>query len=147
MRTRLLGVCLLSSLALLPAVLAKPKEEQLFPGRLNVNPPPIAGDKSVKYDYDIVYVRAPRGGDRGRSLWTEIAHPALMDAGADLMLLHPDGKEEVLVEGGKDGADTDPFGFFVGGGGYFSHHQGLKGTTQAREPPFGGADVYQMHVQ
>src|SRR5215467_13226699 len=108
MRTRLLGLCLLSSLAFLPAALPKPQEEQLFPGRLNVNPPPIAGDKSVKYDYDVVYVRAPRHGDRGRSLWTEIAHPALMDAGADLMLLHPDGKEELLVKGGEDASITEP---------------------------------------
>ena len=29
-------------------------------GRLRVDPPPIATDKSIKYDYDIVYVRAPR---------------------------------------------------------------------------------------
>ena len=27
---------------------------------LNVKPRPIAEDKTVKYDYDIVYVRAPR---------------------------------------------------------------------------------------
>ena len=28
--------------------------------RLNVEPRPVADDKSIKYDYDIVYVRAPR---------------------------------------------------------------------------------------
>ncbi|MBM3997284.1 MAG: hypothetical protein FJ303_24515 [Planctomycetes bacterium] len=30
------------------------------PGKLRVDPPHITMDKSVKYDYDIVYVRAPR---------------------------------------------------------------------------------------
>src|SRR6516165_10082978 len=78
-------------------------EDQLFLQPINVNPPHISTDKTVQYDYDIVYVRAPRKGDKGRTRWTEIAHPALMDPGADLMLLHPDGKEEVLVKGGEDG--------------------------------------------
>ena len=50
---------------------------------------------------DIVYVRAPRKGDGVGTNWTEISNPVFMDAGADLMLLHPDGSEEVLVTGGK----------------------------------------------
>jgi hypothetical protein len=29
-------------------------------GRLRVDPPLISTDKAVQYDYDIVYVRAPR---------------------------------------------------------------------------------------
>ena len=68
-----------------------------FPGPLNMDPPPIATDKSVKYDYDIVYVRAPRKDADGRSRWAEVGDPRTMEPGADLMLLHPDGKEEVLV--------------------------------------------------
>ena len=51
---------------------------------INVTPPHFSTDASVKLDYDIVYVRAPRRGDQGRTHWTEIAHPALMDAGADV---------------------------------------------------------------
>src|SRR5438552_1074015 len=69
---------------------------------LSVEPRPIATDKSVKYDYDIVYVRAPRYGDKKYTIWAEIARPTTMEPGADLMLLHPDGTEEVLVEAGKD---------------------------------------------
>ncbi len=134
-------------LALLSVAPAQRREEPLFLNTLNVKPPPIATDKTVKYDYDIVYVRAPRRGDTGRTIWTEIAHPALMDPGADLMLLHPDGSEEVLVRGGADGAVTDPFVSFDGEWVYYSHIQGLKGTSQHGQPPLHGADIYKIHVK
>ena len=147
MRIRLLVVCLLPFLAFLPAARPRADEEPLFPGRLNVKPPPIASDKSVKYDYDIVYVRAPRRGDRGRSLWTEIAHPALMDPGADLMLLHPDGKEELLVEGGPDASITEPVVSLDGQSVFYTHIRGLKGTSQHGQPPFDGADIYKIHLK
>jgi hypothetical protein len=122
-------------------------EEQLFLGPINVEVPQISTDKMVRYDYDIVYVRAPRKGDKGRTQWTEIAHPALMDPGADLMLLHPDGSEERLVAGGEDGSVTDPFVSLDGESVYYSHLRGLKGTSQHGQPPFGGADIYKIHVK
>jgi len=125
---------------------AKP-QARLYLDPIDVNPPPLTADKSVKYDYDIVYVRAPRRGDKGRTTWTEIAHPALMDAGADLMLLHPDGSEERLVAGGEDASVTDPFVSFDGEWVYYSHIRGLKGTSQHGQPPFGGADIYKIHVK
>src|SRR5262245_3376523 len=78
-------------------VLGQQKKEELFLDPIDVQVPHIGTDKSVKYDYDIVYVRTPRKGDKARSMWTEIAHPAIMDAGGDLMLLHPDGKEVRLI--------------------------------------------------
>ena len=59
-------------------------------------------------DYDIVYVRQVRFGDDINTLWPEIFHPARMDPGADLMLLHPDGSEEVLVDCDICSV-TDPF--------------------------------------
>ena len=59
--------------------------------KLNVAPAAIATDKAVKYDYDIVYVRAPRFGDERPGRWAEVFNPMNMDPGADLMLLHPDG--------------------------------------------------------
>src|SRR5205809_1657944 len=83
-------------------------------GRLNVNPPPIATDKSVKYDYDIVYVRAPRHGDKLATKWAEVGDPRTMEAGADLMLLHPDGSEEVLVRVEPQQSIADPFVSFDG---------------------------------
>ena len=38
--------------------------------------------------YDIVYVRQPRYGDDTNTIWPEVFHPARLDPGADLMLLH-----------------------------------------------------------
>ncbi len=57
--------------------------------------------------WDIVYVRQARFGDSQNTTWPEVGHPAEIDPGADLMLLHPDGSEEVLVDAGN-GAVTDP---------------------------------------
>src|SRR5215831_6657216 len=129
-RLPLLLSCLLPALVLLPRASSRPEQEQLFLKDLNVNPPHISTDQTVKYDYDIVYVRAPRKGDKGRTIWTEIAHPALMDPGADLMLLHPDGTEEVLVKGGADASITDPAVSLDGQAVFYVHIRGLKGTSQ-----------------
>src|SRR5689334_6678803 len=118
------AVTVVSAAGLGLAQKAKPTE-RLYLEPINVNPPPLAADKSVQYDYDIVYVRAPRKGDKVRTVWTEIAHPALMDPGADLMLLHPDGSEEVLVPGGENSSVTDPFVSFDGEWVYYSHIRGL----------------------
>jgi hypothetical protein len=57
--------------------------------------------------YDIVYVRQPRFGNNTNTMWPEVFHPTHIDPGADLMLLHPDGSEDLLVAGGN-GAVTDP---------------------------------------
>src|SRR4051812_13256161 len=99
----LLGLLLATS-----SVVGQQTKQKQYLDPINVVVPHIATDKAITYDYDIVYVRAPRFGDDKGSKWAEIAHPALMDAGADLMLLHPDGTEELLVAGGDDGAITDP---------------------------------------
>src|SRR5262245_42289981 len=85
----------------------------LPPEKLDPVPKPLRADSSVKIDYDIVYVRAPRfvpgrEGKQRPSAWPEIAHPTNIDAGYDLMLLHPDGSEEVLVESGE-GSIADPY--------------------------------------
>src|SRR5687768_4645121 len=84
------------------------QRETLYLDRIDLNVPPVGADASVKVDYDIVYVRAPRFGDEKASTWTEVSRPHRMDAGADLVLLHPDGSEEVLVVGGVKGSVTDP---------------------------------------
>src|SRR5438045_3743809 len=81
---------------------------------LRVDPPPIATDKTVAYDYDIVYVRAPRvvrgpdGKDHQAEVWPDAGGPGTLRAPTDLMLLHPDGTEDLLVAGG-DGAIADPY--------------------------------------
>src|SRR5258707_7200287 len=93
-------------------VLGQEKKKYLDP--INVTIPHISTDKSVKYDYDIVYVRARRAGDKiHKRFFTDFSSPVTMEPGADLMLLHPDGSEARLVEGG-DGSITDPMVSFDG---------------------------------
>src|SRR6266496_4243598 len=90
------------------------EKEPLFPKPINVNIPHISTDSSVHYDYDIVYVRALREGDRvHKRFYTDFSTLVTLEPGADLMLLHPDGREELLVAGG-DGSITDPFVSFDG---------------------------------
>src|SRR5262249_6451652 len=84
-------------------------------------------------------------GDAVGTNWTEISNPVFMDAGADLMLLHPDGTEEVLVEGGA-GSVTDPTVSFDGEWVYYSLFHDLKSDSSAKGPA-AGADVYKIHVK
>lgn len=106
------------------------------PERRNVNPPHISTDKSVKYDYDIVYVRAPRHGEEKRTKWAEFSDPTRMEPGADLMLLHPDGSEEVLVSG-QDGSVMDPYVSFDGEWVYYA---------KFIDPQHTGSDIHKIHV-
>src|SRR5262249_33696858 len=114
----------------------------LPPPKLDPVPKPLASDKDVKIDYDIVYVRAPRfitqnGKDRP-SRWPEIGHPTNIDAGYDLMLLHPDGTEEVLVKGGE-GSVADPYVSFDGEWVYYAYfYLGPLGS---------GSDIYKIHAK
>jgi hypothetical protein len=67
-----------------------------------------------------------------------------LEPGADLMLLHPDGSEERLVEGGA-GAVTDPMASFDGEWVYYTLIPTLKGAGPWQPPPQ-GADIYKLHV-
>ncbi|MDX1947415.1 MAG: hypothetical protein SFU86_18585 [Pirellulaceae bacterium] len=124
---------------------AAPPDEQLIPGKLNVEVPHIRTDKSIGYDYDIVYVRAGRAGDTvHKRYYTDFSQPVTMEPGADLMLLHPDGTEELLVEGG-DGSITDPVISFDGEWVFFSHLHNLQNRNQW-DPPAAGADIFKLHL-
>src|SRR5437868_4556385 len=69
-------------------------------GPFNVAVPEVSADRTIKYDFDIVYVRTPRKGNAPHSSrWPDASLPTNVDAGGDLMLLRPDGSEEVLVAG------------------------------------------------
>src|SRR5437660_962620 len=101
-------------LAFLAGVAVQPLAGQDGPLQrpLRVNPSPIQSDRSVKYDYDIVYVRAPRtmkdrGSERLAMVWPDASEPFNMRASTDLMVLHPDGRDELLVAGAP-GAIADP---------------------------------------
>jgi hypothetical protein len=114
-------------------------------GPINVKPPHVSTDPAVKLDYDIVYVRALRKGDAVGTNWPEISNPVFMDPGADLMLLHPDGSEDVLVRGGA-GSVTDPVVSFDGEWVYYSLFHDLKGASISQGGP-AGADIYKIHVK
>src|SRR5262249_46075572 len=86
----------------------------------------------------IVYVRAPRRAADGRSRWAEGGDPRTMEPGAELMLLHPDGKEEVLVPVKPHEAISDPFVSFDGNSVYYAKfHDPLNHK---------GSDIYKVHV-
>jgi hypothetical protein len=112
--------------------------EPRYVGSINIDPPHISTDKSVKYDFDIVYVRAPRMSPDGRSKWAEVGDPRTMEPGADLMLLHPDGKEEVLVAVNGNESIADPQVSFDGQWVYYSKMHDATGHK--------GADIFKIHV-
>jgi hypothetical protein len=138
-RAPLAAACLFP-LALLAGLglAAQPKPEPRFPGTLSMDPPHVSTDKAVKYDFDIVYVRAPRKSPDGRSKWAEVGDPRTMEPGADLMLLHPDGKEEVLVPVTGNESIADPQVSFDGKSVYFAKMHDATGHK--------GADIYRVEV-
>src|SRR5206468_5848522 len=101
----------------------------------NVQPAAIA-ESEVKFDYDLVYIRVPRRADGKEVRWAEFGHPTNMELGADLMLLHPDGSEELLVSG-KDGSCMDPYVDFDGETVLF---------TKFVDEKHRGADIHKIHV-
>jgi hypothetical protein len=103
---------------------------------------------AVVLPYDIVYVRQPRFGDTTNTTWPEVSHPAAIDPGADLMLLHPDGSEELLVAGGV-GSVTDPFVSFDGNWVYYSLFYDMRSQAinSQRDLPRLGADIFRIHLQ
>src|SRR5262245_57146348 len=146
MKSRLVpGLLGFAALIAVPAA-GQPKKETKYLDPINVEVPHIATDKGIKYDYDIAYVRAPRAGDKvHKRFFTDFSAPVTMEPGADLMLLHPDGSEEVLVKGG-DGSVTDPVVSLDGEWVYYTHIHHLVKASQWT-PPRQGADIYKIHVK
>ncbi len=122
-----------------------PTQAQQKPKQFNIKPKPIKTDPSIRYDYDIVYVRSPRWveerGKKRPARWAEFAYPTAVAPGSDLMLLHPDGKEELLVPGG-DGAIQDPYVSFDGNWVFYT-----KFHSVSQYPGRGGSDIYKIHVK
>ena len=97
-------------------------------------------------DYDVVYVRQPRFGDETNTTWPEVFHPARADPGADLMLLHPDGTEEILVDCTVCSV-TDPVLSFDARLVYYSlFHDLTQVNTQRDDLPLLGADIYRIEL-
>jgi hypothetical protein len=139
---RSLALLALTTFTAVTLVLAAPEKK---PRPLNVNPPHITTDKLVNYDYDIVYVRAPRTGDDKQIAWSEVFSPLRAEPGSDLMLLHPNGKEEVLIAAGDD-TITDPFVSFDGQWVYYARYHNVKkpGVDKLTSE---SADIFKIHVK
>jgi hypothetical protein len=100
---------------------------------------------SPPVNYDIVYVRQPRYGDNTNTTWPEVAHPANLEPGADLMLLHPNGNQQVLVNAGI-GAVTDPFVSFDGQWVYYSYFYDPANINQQRGLSYDGSDIFKINL-
>ena len=134
----LVCVCLLFPLFFLNLFSAP--DEPRFLEVLDTRIPKVSEDPEVKIDYDIVYVRADRDGDdKHKRYYADFSQPVTMEPGADLMLLRPDGSEELLVDGGK-GSVTDPVVSFDGEWVYYTLIHYLEKRSQWN-PPAQGADT------
>jgi hypothetical protein len=99
-------------------------------------------------NYDIVYVRAPRYGDTTIADWPEVINPTKMEPGADLMLLKPDGSEEVLFPAGN-GAVIDPVMSFDAKWVYFAYFPDVRKSErnyQRENAPKQGSDIYKIQL-
>jgi hypothetical protein len=142
-----LGFAALVHMLLLWTAAATSLAQERLAQPLNIQVPHVREDASVQLDYPIVYVRAPRFGDAKNSRWAEVGDPTRLDPGADLVLLHPDGKEEVLVTGG-DGSVADPMVSFDGEWVYYAKFHNLKdGFAPWGGLPVHGSDIYKIHVK
>src|SRR5262245_20291583 len=143
---RLLRLPVLAAGLFAVTAVGQPKPEAKFLDPLDVQVPHVSTDPELKLNYDIVYVRAKRAGDTvHKRYFTDFSQPVTMEPGADLMLLHPNGTEELLVEGG-DGSVTDPMVSFDGQWVYYSLIHNLQKASQWT-PPRQGADIYKMHLK
>jgi hypothetical protein len=139
---RLVLLVLLAPLTGAVAVTAAPDGKDRV---LNVHPSAIVKDEKVKYDYDIVYVRAPRKGDDEQIAWTEVINPLHAEPGSDLMVLHPDGTEDVLVAAGDD-AVTDPFVSFDAEWVYYARIRNVKKPGDKKFNS-NGSDIFKINVK
>ncbi len=120
----------------------KKENKDLPPGQ----PVPVAADKTVKYDYPIVYVRAPRYADNQRNRWPNTHTPLVATPASELMLLHPDGREEVLVAVKAHEAVTDPYVSFDAAWVYYAKYHDQTERDGINRTSRGGSDIYKIHI-
>ena len=98
-------------------------------------------------NYDIVYVRAPRSGASNYIRLPDVFFPTAMPAGSDLLLLHPDGTQEVLFAAGN-GAVLDPAVSLDAQWVFFSYISDARssGINPQRGLAYSGADIYKINI-
>src|SRR5262249_22762365 len=131
--------CPLAVLALVAlSATAQMREEKRYLGPLSLDVPHVSKDPSVKLDYPIVYVRAPRRDPTGPSKWAEAGDPRAMEPGSVLIVIYPDGKENVLVPVEPHESIADPFVSFDAAWVYYAKFHDVKKHR--------GSDIYKVHV-
>jgi hypothetical protein len=116
-----------------------------------IQPSPTAAALSP-IDYDIVYVRSPRPGDQENSFWPDAITPLTPDPGADLVLLHPDGSEEVIFPAGANGAVVDPYVSYDARSVVFAYYPNVRdsnpqrGLNSEHALSYAGADIYRIDL-
>ena len=114
-------------------------------------PAEVSTDKSVKFDYPIVYVRAPRPYPKEYLGINHLNQAGLHQTnapGAELRLLYPDGRDESLVSVAERESITDPVVSFDGQWVYFAkfHHMATGSAHMTKLRSREGADIYKIHV-
>ncbi len=113
----------------------------------------VAAQSLPPVNYDIVYVRALRSGDNQINFLPEALTPLLPEPGADLMLLHPNGSEEVLFAAGVNGAVMDPYISYDARSVVFTFFPNVKNSNSQRRADYNlrelsreGADIYRIDL-
>jgi hypothetical protein len=114
-------------------------------------PAPISTDRTVKYDYPIVYVRVPRPYPKEYYHINHLNQAGLHQTnapGAELRLLYPDGRDESLVSVEPQESITDPVVSFDGHWVYYAkfHHMAVGQAHMSKLRSKQGADIYKIHV-
>lgn len=109
--------------------------------------PALVRAQALPTSYAIIASRAPRHEDR-TAQFPEVKDPILCEPGTDLVLLHRDGTEEVLVPGGE-GCILDPKLSFDGQTVYYAHLYNARQVTPiyGRDVPVQGSDLFKLHLQ
>ena len=94
---------------------SQPTEHALAQG------PPRQLPRDVGITSPIVACRMPKAGNEERRAFPDVMNFSLyVGRGTDLVLIHPNGREELLVDAGPNGAIVDPFVSYDGQSVYFS---------------------------
>ena len=95
--------------------------------------------------YDLVYVKAPRPVDRDGK-FAEVFRPFLLEPNSDLVLRHPDGREEVLVDAPAVGAVADPFVSFDAQWVYYALFPDVTRINDYPVAPIVGSDIWKVNI-
>lgn len=104
----------------------------------------LAAVLAGQIDYPIVYLRGDRSPTK-RFATPEVSPTFQSEPGVDLVLRHPDGSEEVLIDAGDSGSVLDPYPSLDAKSIYYAYCPNV--TDTARKIPVAGCDVYRLDLE